>query len=64
MSFQAKYRDQCSGCDEPIHEGNWVRYEDDFIVHQDCPEPIGTDAPGRNERKCPDCFTIHAGECA
>ena len=21
MSFQAKYRDQCSGCDEPIHEG-------------------------------------------
>ena len=63
MSFQAKYPGRCTRCDEQFHEGDWVRYEDDFIVHQDCPEPIDADAPRRNERKCPDCYMVHAGEC-
>lgn len=63
MSFQAKYSSRCAACDERIHDGNWVRYEDDFLVHDDCPEPVNHDAPQRNERNCPDCYMVHAGEC-
>ena len=59
----AKYSSQCPACGERIHEGQQVRYEDDFVVHDDCPDLIDADAPRRTERKCPDCFTIHAGEC-
>ncbi|MCT7373207.1 hypothetical protein [Mycolicibacterium llatzerense] len=65
MSFQAKYPGRCVSCGERIHEGEWVRYEDDdSLVHDNCDEAPDVDAPQRNERKCPDCFTIHAGECA
>lgn len=63
MSFQAKYPGSCTACGERIHEGDHVRYEDEFLVHDDCPEPTDADEPRRTERKCPDCFTIHAGEC-
>ena len=63
MSFQAKYPGRCAACDERIYEGNWVRYEDDFLVHDDCDEVPERDAPQRNKRKCPDCYMIHAGEC-
>lgn len=59
MSFQAKYRDQCSGCGEPIHEGNWVHYEDEYLFHDTCPDPT---TPGRNEHAC-HCGLIHPGEC-
>lgn len=38
MSFQAKYPGQCAACGERIHEGQWVRYEDDFLVHTECLE--------------------------
>lgn len=63
MTFQAKYPGKCAACGERINEGQHVRYEDDFLVHDDCPDPINPDQPGRQERKCPDCHTIHAGEC-
>jgi hypothetical protein len=63
MSFEAKYPGSCNACDGRIHEGDTVRYEDDYLIHDDCPEPIDVDAPRRTERHCPDCFTYHAGEC-
>lgn len=63
MTFQAKYAGRCVACGERINEGDWVTYEDDFLVHANCPDVVDVDAPQRNERKCPDCFTIHAGEC-
>ena len=63
VTFTARYSSQCPACGERIHEGQQVRYEDDFVVHDDCPDLIDADAPRRTERKCPDCFTIHAGEC-
>jgi hypothetical protein len=44
--------------------GTEVAYQDDELVEVECPEVPGRDAaPGRNERSCPGCFTIHAGEC-
>lgn len=63
MAFQAKHPGHCSACGERIRQGEYVRYEDDFLVHDDCPADIDPERPGRQERKCPDCFTIHAGEC-
>lgn len=63
MSFQARYRSQCVSCGNPINEGEHVMYEDGHLVHLDCPDPIDDDQPARNERRCPDCFTIHAGDC-
>ncbi len=63
MSFQARYSGQCAACGERIYEGARVEYEDDFLVHVDCPERVNVDVPQRNERTCPDCYLIHAGEC-
>lgn len=63
MSFQARYPGRCVSCDGRIHEGQHVRYEDDFLVHADCPEPEDYGAPARHEQRCPTCFLTHAGEC-
>lgn len=63
MAFQAKYPGQCAACGERIHLADYVRYEDDLLVHDDCPDTVDPDLPGRQERKCPDCYTTHAGEC-
>lgn len=65
MSFQANYSGICRSCGEYYSEGAEIRStEDDGWVHAPtCPEPIDFDEPQRNERRCPECFTIHAGEC-
>lgn len=62
-AFQARYPGRCAACDEPIYEGGKVRYEDGFLVHDDCPDPVDHDAPRRTEHRCPDCYATHAGEC-
>lgn len=65
MSFEAKYHGRCVGCDERIEPGDQVEYNaDEELVHVHCDDQTDPDAPLRNERKCPDCFLIHAGECA
>lgn len=65
MSFEAKHPGVCGFCGEFFPAGTELRAnEDDGWVHSPtCPEPVDDDEPQRNERKCPDCFTIHAGEC-
>jgi hypothetical protein len=66
MSFQAKYAGYCHIGEHRIHEGDQVQYDEDGkVIHVDCADqpPVDHDAPGRNERNCPECFTIHAGEC-
>ncbi|MEU9806243.1 hypothetical protein [Mycobacterium sp. NPDC050853] len=59
MSFEAKYPGRCGSCDNKIHPGDDVHYEDDELVHDDCPGEVG----GPIE-VCPDCWCIHRGECA
>lgn len=54
MSFQAMYPGRCGGCDNRIHRGDDVHYEDDELVHDDCPGEVG----GPIE-VCPDCWCIH-----
>jgi hypothetical protein len=64
--FPAKFGGRC-GYGDTIHEGDQVRYDNDGeLVHTACEDnpPPTEDTPRRNERKCPDCYTIHAGECA
>lgn len=64
MSFQAKYPGVCCQCNEDIVPGQECQYWGDEVGHVKCPEVVDLDAPGRNERRCGDCFQIHAGECA
>lgn len=35
-TFRARREGRCGICDEPIAEGDEVRYEDDELVHADC----------------------------
>lgn len=67
MSFLAKYDGWCPVCETKITaDKDQLRYDQsDRVVHLVCPEESDpTDgALGRNERRCGDCFTIHAGEC-
>ena len=67
MSFIAKYLGACTneecatGVIQPGDEIEFVGNTGD-LVHVEC---IGdTDAkPGRQERRCTECWQIHAGEC-
>lgn len=64
MSFEAKYHGHCANdCGDRIEPGDQVEYIGDELVHGHCDLPDDPDEPTRNERRCPDCFTIHAGEC-
>jgi hypothetical protein len=64
MSFRAQFGGRCGGCDERIHEGDLVKYDDDQLVHVGCDV---TSLP--NDRDdlgavCRSCWLIHSGECA
>ena len=66
VSFRAKYSGRCGACDDRINPGDDVRYDDDQLVHDVCPGPAYTPDQftlGPLETLCPQCFTIHAGEC-
>lgn len=63
MSFNARYPGRCASCEERIHEGDLVKYEDDELVHTQCPAPVSEFTIGPRETICGQCFTIHAGEC-
>lgn len=64
--FAAGFPGRCAYGDA-IEVGDTIRYDEDGeLAHITCEDnpPPSEDAPRRNERKCGDCFTIHAGECA
>ncbi|SLI51059.1 Uncharacterised protein [Mycobacteroides abscessus subsp. abscessus] len=67
MAFEAKHWGICRNCGERIKPGDLVDFLHSRVVHHDCsvdsPEDIDPDRLGPQERKCPRCFTIHAGEC-
>ena len=63
MTFQAKYPGRCAACDERIHEGDFVKYEDDELVHTRCDVAILPNPRDDLTTVCRQCFTIHAGEC-
>jgi hypothetical protein len=71
MAFIARFPGLCGHCDEELKGSECSYAHDETIVHTDCLLPYNNEVRGstdasiaRNERKCGDCFQIHAGECA
>lgn len=44
---------RCAECGKAIRAGETVAWEDDELIHVECP----VDPP------CPECFLVHAGDC-
>lgn len=70
MSFTAQYHGECGFCGEELKGTETSYAEDKTLVHTgSCLIPYNTGVDPvattlhRNERKCGDCFQIHAGEC-
>lgn len=72
-TFEAKWRGRCGACDETIHPGDDVGYEDDLLVHEGCstnpPRAVTSKKSPFTKPKttppniCPVCSMDHAGEC-
>lgn len=53
--FTAKYRGECRDCDEGIHPGEQVEFDDDRnLLHVICPDDMGIGGVPRPV--CPHCF--------
>lgn len=53
MTFAARYPGRChAGCGESIEPGDLVRYEEEALVHVDC--PMTAHEPDRTP--CPTCW--------
>lgn len=69
MSFIAKYHNDCSFCGEELKDTEATYANDQTLVHISCLIPYNTGADPlktalhRNEKTCPDCFLVHAGDC-
>lgn len=63
MSFTAQYHGECPDCGQEM-KGTEVGYQGEDLKHTKCPEGLPDETMGRHERKCGECFQIHAGECA
>jgi hypothetical protein len=72
MAFIAKYHGECGHCGEELKdtEATYAPGDDldDVVVHLGCLIPYSTGVNPtprlrRNEKTCPECFAIHAGEC-
>lgn len=63
MSFVAQYPGSCAQCELEIKGTEVVYNSSGELEHRHCPGGVDDATPGRNERMCGECFTIHAGEC-
>lgn len=70
MGFTAQYPGPCVGdCGGRIHPGDDIEpvpgegHRHTYCGDVERGQTTAFDPPGRNERKCPHCFTTHAGEC-
>lgn len=60
MSFEAKYNGWCSDCDDRIHVGDQVAYDEDKLIHLECDT---SNAPGRIADACGTCWLTKPCEC-
>lgn len=63
LSFIATYPGRCGACGDKVEPGDKCTYEDGSVVHEYCVDKADPDEPARNERRCKECYQIHAGEC-
>ncbi|WP_245906332.1 hypothetical protein [Mycolicibacterium palauense] len=62
MSFEARYPGTC-GYGDRINPGDLVDYDDENeLVHAECSAVEGA-AYVNNVAACPDCWTVHRGDC-
>lgn len=45
---------RCAECGKEIRSGEQVAWEDDEVIHLQCPE---------QPKPCEECHLVHAGEC-
>lgn len=69
MSFVARYPGSCAFCGKQMQGTDCSYAEEKVLMHTSClvpyitgADPIAT-AIHRNEKRCGECFQIHAGEC-
>jgi hypothetical protein len=66
MPIQLTDLHQCQWCDEPIHTAYGAGRPRNYcsaICRDEAYKERKRRMPGRNEKRCPDCFLVHAGEC-
>lgn len=69
MSFEARYHGECGFCGEEMKGTDCSYAPDGIITHTGCLIPYSTGVDPiatvmhRNEKRCGQCFQIHAGEC-
>lgn len=59
LTWLAKFDGKCPNCDRPIRAGrDEVEWGPDGtrVVHADC-------CPVAESQPCPNCWTVHRGEC-
>lgn len=64
LGFPAKYKGICGECDTEFPVGTVIRFRglSELVHAHGCPdplEPIGS----AQEKRCTDCWLIHAGDC-
>jgi hypothetical protein len=62
-TFEARYHGHCPACDDHIHAGDAVTYDDDEVVHVTCATEFRQRVPDLMFAPCPMCHLSHAGEC-
>jgi hypothetical protein len=61
--FEAQYESACRGdCGDDVRPGEKVRYVDDELMHAACASRMLA-AIRTSTTPCPDCWTVHAGDC-
>jgi hypothetical protein len=61
--FEAQYESPCQGdCGDDVRPGDRVRYVDDDLMHAACASRLLAQLR-TSTTPCPDCWTVHAGEC-
>lgn len=62
-TFLARFHGPCAAdCGDPIRPDDEVTYVADELMHAEC-AGVPPTAPPPEERPCPDCWTVHRGEC-
>lgn len=66
LGWSAKYPGVCENCGGRFPEGvkiRWVNPDEGQVAHVKCPEDDEELPSGRRQDACPDCHTIHRGDC-
>lgn len=58
----AKYHGICVVCSTLVVPGDMIGFDADGVTCEDCYDGK-PDTPKPDKKPCPDCWTVHEGEC-